>query len=159
MKLTLQRRSHSVAPVSPSRAKGLGYVVDLDPTHRILRITVTTALTDEASWEIHRTVVGLIFKGGPYSVIADLSHVVDFPVSCNTIRALAATAPAVPAGGRRVIVASQPALFGLARMFEMHRDAMGVQLHVVYSMDEAYDLLEVAPQDFTQRLFPEDGTT
>jgi hypothetical protein len=56
-----------------------------------------------------------------------------------------------------VIVASQPALFGLARMFEMHRDAMGVQLHVVYSMHEAYDLLEVAPQDFTQRLFPEDG--
>jgi hypothetical protein len=41
-------------------------------------------------------------------------------------------------------------------MFEQHREAMlGVQLHVVQSMDEAYDLLKVAPQDFSQRVFPE----
>jgi hypothetical protein len=57
------------------------------------------------------------------------------------------------------MVARQPALFGLARMFEMHREAMGVRLQVVHSIDEAYDLLKVSPQDFTQRLFPEDVTT
>jgi hypothetical protein len=41
-------------------------------------------------------------------------------------------------------------------MFEMHREAMGVQLQVVHSLDEAYDLLEVTPEDFTERLFPVD---
>jgi hypothetical protein len=54
------------------------------------------------------------------------------------------------------MVARQPALFGLARMFEMHRDAMGLQLQVVHSMDEAYDLLKVTPQDFSERLYPVD---
>jgi hypothetical protein len=41
-------------------------------------------------------------------------------------------------------------------MFELYRDSMGGQLHVVHSMDEAYDLLKVSPQDFFQRLFPVD---
>jgi hypothetical protein len=40
-------------------------------------------------------------------------------------------------------------------MFEMHRDSMGVQVQVVRSLDEAYDLLGVSPEDFTQRLVPE----
>jgi hypothetical protein len=138
----------------------MDYAVDLDPTHRVLRITVTTALTDEAATDIYHSVARLASRGGPYAVITDFSQVVDFPISANTIRALAATAPPIPLGGRpSVMVARQPALFGLARMFEMHREAMGVQLQVVHSMDEAYDLLKVSPQDFTQRLFPEDVTT
>jgi hypothetical protein len=44
-------------------------------------------------------------------------------------------------------------------MFQLSRDSMGGQLQVVQSMDEAYKLLEVAPRDFRQRLFPEDVTT
>jgi hypothetical protein len=31
---------------------------------------------------------------------------------------------------------------------------MGVEVHVVHSMDEAYELLKVSPEDFTERLFP-----
>jgi hypothetical protein len=41
-------------------------------------------------------------------------------------------------------------------MFELQRDSMGGQLQVVHSLDEAYDLLEVTPEDFTERLFPVD---
>jgi hypothetical protein len=55
------------------------------------------------------------------------------------------------------MVARQPALFGLARMFELHRDSMGLQVQVVHSVDEAYDLLKVRPQDFSLRLFPIDA--
>jgi hypothetical protein len=33
---------------------------------------------------------------------------------------------------------------------------MGGQLKVFRSMEEAYDLLKVTPEDFTQRLSPED---
>lgn len=57
-----------------------------------------------------------------------------------------------------MIVASQPALYGLARMFQLSRDSMGGQLEVVQSLDEAYKVLGVAPRDFCQRLFPEDLT-
>ena len=135
------------------------YAVDLDPMHRVLRVTVRAALTDESATEIYRTVTRLASKGGPYAAIGDISQVVDFPVSCDTVRALAATVPAIPGGRARVIVASQPALYGLARMFQLSRDSMGGQLKVVQSMDEAYALLEVAPHDFCQRIFPEDVTT
>ena len=44
-------------------------------------------------------------------------------------------------------------------MFELSRGSMGGQLRVVQSMDEAYELLQVSPQDFTQRLFPESVAT
>jgi hypothetical protein len=42
-------------------------------------------------------------------------------------------------------------------MFELHRDSMGLQVQVVQSLGEAYELLRVTPQDFTRRLFPEDA--
>jgi hypothetical protein len=135
----------------------MDFAVDLDPTHRVLRVTVTTALTDEACTDTYRAVKRLASRGGPYTgVITDLSQVVDFPVSSDTVRALAATAPAVPAVGPRVIVVKQPALYGLARMFELYRDSIDGQLQIVESMEAAYDLLGVTPQDFTQRLYPED---
>jgi hypothetical protein len=42
-------------------------------------------------------------------------------------------------------------------MFELYRDSMGGNLQsVVPSIDEAYELLKVSPEDFTQRLSPED---
>ena len=102
-------------------------MVDLDPTHRVLRTTVTTAITDESFKEIYRSVARLAATGGPYASIVDLSQVVDFPVSADTIRAFAATGPAVPGGRPRVMVAPRPALYGLARMFELYRDSMNVQ--------------------------------
>jgi hypothetical protein len=135
----------------------MDYVVDLDPTHRVLRITITTALTDEACTNIYRALERLGSQGGPYkAAIVDLTQVVDFPVSAETIRAFAATGQAIPGQGPRVTVASDPALYGLARMFELQRDSMGGNLQtVVRSLDEAYDLLKVTAEDFSERLFPE----
>jgi hypothetical protein len=133
----------------------MDFAIDLDPTHRVLRTTVTTGLTDESLREIYRTVTRLAATGGPYASIVDLSQVVDYPVAAKTIRAFAAAAPAVPGVRPRVMVAPEPTLYGLARMFELHRNSMGVEVQVVRSMDEAYGLLKVRPEDFTQRLFPE----
>ena len=157
-------RTRSVSKMTPSERR-IGdseiedYAVDLDPMHHVLRVTVTAALTDESCIEIYQTVARLASEGGPYAAIGDVSQVMNFPVSCDTVRALAATAPAIPGERARVIVAGQPALYGLARMFQLSRDSMGGQLKVVQSMDEAYELLEVAPRDFCRRIFPEDVTT
>lgn len=137
---------------------GLDYAVDLDPTHRLLRITVATALTDEACRNIYFRIKRLVSRGGPYEgTIFDLSQVVDATVSSDTIRTLALSDPIAPGEGPRVIVASKTALFGLARMFELYRDSSGGKLQtVVQSLDEAYDLLKVTPQEFSVHLFPED---
>jgi hypothetical protein len=134
----------------------MDYVVDLDPKHEVLRITVTTAVTDEAFGDLYRALARFAAEGGPYAGILDFSHIADFPLSSETLKAFAALRPALPAGRPRVVVASKPEIYGLSRMFELHRDAMGVEVHVVRSIEEAYELLEVGPDDFTQRLFPED---
>jgi hypothetical protein len=134
----------------------MDWLIDLDPTHRILRLTVTTTvLTDEGLTDLYRVLGRIASQGGPYSAITDLSEVVNMPVSAKTIRILAENNPAVPSGTARVIVAKQAIAYGLARMFQLSRDEMGGQLHVVHSMDEAYDVLGVNSEDFSQRLFPE----
>jgi len=127
----------------------MDYLIDIDETHHAFRVTVTTAvLTDDELTDMYRVLQRFACKGGPYSAIVDLSQVVHMPVSAKTIRTLAASAPAVPAGTPRVIVAREPIAFGLSRMFELSRDAMGGQLQVVRSMDEAYGLLGVTSGDF-----------
>jgi hypothetical protein len=55
-----------------------------------------------------------------------------------------------------VIVAKKPVIFGLSRMLELFRDSMGGQLQVVHSVEEAYDIVGVRPEDFTERLFPKE---
>jgi hypothetical protein len=134
----------------------MDYVIDLDPTHRVLRCTVTSAFTDVGCTELYRTLKRLASWDGPYAGILDLNQAPAFPISSNTIRVLAALEPAIPAGRPRVIVAAEAVMYGLARMFELIRDSMGGELQVVRSLEEAYDMLGVRPEDFTRRVFPED---
>jgi hypothetical protein len=131
-------------------------LIDLDPTHRVLRFTVTTrVLTEQGLTNLYRLFGRIASQGGPYSAITDLSQVERFPIPTETIRTLAASSPAIAAGTPRVIVAKQDVIYGLSRVFQLSRDSMGGQLHVVRSLDEAYDLLGVNPEDFSQRLLPE----
>jgi len=122
----------------------------------VLRGTVTSAFTDEGCAHLYRTVERLASRVGPYAGILDLTQVPAFPISSNTVRVLAALEPAIPAERRRVIVAREAVMYGLARMFELIRDLMGGQFQVVRSLEDAYDMLGVRPEDFTQRVFPED---
>jgi hypothetical protein len=134
----------------------MDHAVDLDSTHKVLRITVTTtALTDEAFKEMYQSTARFAATGGPYAAIFDLSQVADFRVSSDTIEAFAEGAPAVPSGRLHVMVAPQSVVNGLLPMFELHGESMGVGVQVAHSMDEAYKLLGVRAEDFTQRLFPE----
>src|SRR5262249_24047330 len=124
--------------------------------HLVLRVIVRGTLTDEGSIEVYRNLARFASRGGPYAAITDLSHVVAFRVSADTVRALATNGSAVPGGGPSVIVASNSALYGLARMGELIRDSIGERLLIMRTIAEAYELLKVTPEDFSQRLFPED---
>jgi hypothetical protein len=79
---------------------------------------------------------------------------VDTTVSAQTVRSLAAKAPAVPAGTLRVVVPPNLVVYGQSRMIELLRDGMGGQFQVVRSLDEANALLGVDHDSFIQRLFP-----
>ena len=140
---------------SPKPILFMKYVIDLDPTHQVLRVTVTGTVSDPASQEMYASISHFAATGGPYASILDLSGVTGGRVSTQTIRHLAKKPPAVPVGRPRVVVAPRPEDYGLLHMFELLRGKMGGQLHFVLSVDEAYTMLGVSPEDFSQRLFPE----
>jgi hypothetical protein len=128
-------------------------VIDLDPTHLIVRVTVGKVLTDELSQEIYRTIKRLTSRGGPYAGIFDLSKVEDDRMSPEIVAELV-TDPSIPGERLCAIVARQPALHEHVRMLELTHSWMGGHWELVESMDEAYGILGVRPEDFTERLFP-----
>jgi hypothetical protein len=133
----------------------MDYRIDLDPTHQVLRVTVTAAvLTHDLGEDCYRSAARIASRGGPYAAIWDLSGVTSTTASTDQVRERASSAPAVPAGRTRVVVAKEPVIYGLSRMIELMRDSMGGQLQVVHTLEEAYDLVGARPEHFTQRLFP-----
>ena len=133
----------------------MDYRIDLDPTHSVIRLTVTAeTVTLELGEDAYVRMTQIASRGGPYAAIFDLSGVKRSTIPAEAIRDFAHRAPAVPEGRARVEVAKEPSVYGLARMLQLYRDSMGGQFHVVHSLEEAYDILGVRPEDFTQRLFP-----
>ena len=132
------------------------FEIDLDPTHQVLRVTVTAAVaTHELAEDCYRCVQRIASCGGPYAGIWDLSGVKNTTESTDQIRDRAERDPAIPAGRICVVVAKEPVIYGLSRMVELRRDSMGGQLQVVHTLEEAYDIVGVRPEDITKRLFPE----
>jgi hypothetical protein len=41
-------------------------------------------------------------------------------------------------------------------VFQLIRDFIGDQYRVVHSLEEAYEIVGVRPEDFTQRIFPKE---
>jgi hypothetical protein len=134
----------------------MDYRIDLDPKHQVLRATITAAvLTHELAEDCYRSVALIASRGGPYAAIFDLSGVTSATVSANNVRSRALSLPAVPGDRIRVLVAKEPVVFGVSRMFELSRDSMSGLLQVVHSLEEAYQIVGVRPEDFTKELLPE----
>jgi hypothetical protein len=87
-----------------------------------------------------------------------LRGVTKFEVSSHTVRGLARSAPAIPVGYARVIVAPQAHLYGMMRMFQMLGELTRPDLQVVRTMEEAYQLLRVESPEFTPLPIPEEGS-
>jgi len=51
-----------------------------------------------------------------------------------------------------VVVGTEPVIFELARVFQMCSEAIGSEFQVAYSLEEAYEIVHVHPEDFTECL-------
>ena len=132
----------------------MDYEVDLDPTHSIIRLTVTAkTVTIELAEEIYRHLSEATSQGGPYAAIYDLSAAKKTTLPTELIRSFARRPPSVPMGKKHVVVGTEPVIFGLARMFEMCGEGGGNDaFEVARSLQEAYDIVGVCPEDFTECL-------
>jgi len=53
----------------------MDYRIDLDPTHRVIRLTVTAVVTEELAEACYQSLWFIASRGGPYAAIFDLSGV------------------------------------------------------------------------------------
>jgi hypothetical protein len=89
----------------------------------------------------------LMTTEGPSSVIADLSLIEIEQVPGYFVRSLAWTPSAIPPGKRLILVAPQPVIYGLSRMFHLWRGETSYY-KIVRTREEAYELLDLEAPDF-----------
>jgi len=133
----------------------MSYVIDLDLTQEVLRVTTTGTVAHQECRDRYARLRHFAATGGPYAGIFDISGVTKDELSAEAIRDLAHEPPAVSRPVLRVAVAPRLVDYGMGRMFELWRDGMGGQFQVVRSVDEAYTMLGVIAEGFSRRLFPE----
>jgi hypothetical protein len=136
------------------RGVWMDYQVDLDPAELVIRLTVSAqVVTPELAEDIYACLSRLGSRGGPYAAIYDLSGVTSTTVPTDLVRRYARRAPALPTGRSHVVVGKAPSIYGLARLFQISRESIGIQFEVVHTLEEAYEIIGVRP-NFTRRLFP-----
>ena len=78
-----------------------------------------------------------------------MSGVTSLEVSSQTIRELAKSPPAIPNAARlRVLIATSPPVYGVARMFELQGQDTRPNFHVVSSEKEAFAILGIQEAKF-----------
>jgi hypothetical protein len=125
------------------------YGFEFDATNSVLQGRLEGRVTSEELVEYYRAAVKCARLKQPSSGITDLTGVTAFEASSQTIRELAGTRPVIPNPDLlRVIVASSPDVYGLARMFESHGEATRPNLHVVRTCKEALAIIGVVEPKF-----------
>src|SRR5262249_4927517 len=133
----------------------MDFVIDLDPTHLVLRASITVAVfTEELAGEYYKVVSLVWGHWGRVAALFDFARVTSTTLSPSAIRGFAKRPYPVPGPRHRVAVAKEPAMFGLARMLQLFQDIQGEHFRVVRSLEEAYEMLGVRPEDFTQCVAP-----
>jgi hypothetical protein len=135
----------------------MSFAFDFDPANRILRCRFCGRVTDEEVTNYLRIVGQYVTLTLPRGGITDLSEVVSWEVTTETLLAIARRPPGVPPMGRpRVVLTASSHIFGMARTFEREADIRRSNLHVVRTWKEACALLGV--EKFHFEPLPIEGT-
>jgi len=125
------------------------YSFQFDAANGLLQGRLHGRVTSDELREYYRFAVRCAAQKRPLASITDLTGVTTLDVTPQTIRELAALRPARPDDALlRVIVASSPDVFGMARMFESHGEATRPNLHVVRTCKEALAIVGVPAPRF-----------
>ena len=138
------------------KKSGMHYHIELDPTHSVIRLTVKEqTVSQECAEDFYQRLKQVASEGGPYAAIYDLSIPKDTSIPTDMVRRFAWRPPAIPMGRPHVVVGKAPAIYGLARVFQMCLQFRHGEFEVVHTLEEAYDIVGVRPEDFTVCLLPE----
>jgi hypothetical protein len=118
------------------------YQFDFGPENKIIRVRFSGRVTDEELKTYYREAAAQTKNTRAQAGLIDFSQASSFDVSRETVLELAALEPALAdPKAVRVIVATSPAIYGMARMFELSGEATRPNLHVVRTHEEAWAIL------------------
>lgn len=125
------------------------YRFDFDPKKKIIRARFAGRVTDEELKAYYREAAAQVKSTGAQAGLIDFSKASLLEVSRETVLELAAREPALAdPKATRVIVAASPAIYGMARMFELSGEGTRPNLHVVRTLEEAWAILGVWNPEF-----------
>lgn len=147
----------------------MDYEVDLDPKHSVIRLTVTAETVSlELLEKIYRHLREVTSRGGPYASIYDISAVNWTALPTEIFKSVLPRRPLMPPGRKHVMVGKEPHISRFASLFHMCTESIGEpagfilthvydsgemrEFQVVYSLEEAYDIVGARPEDFTECL-------
>jgi hypothetical protein len=115
-----------------------------DEKNRVLLTTLEGHITEAEFEEFYNIVPLYAARMKPLGGIIDFSGVTRLDVRMEKVRSFAFAPPALRNSNLpRVIVAPDPAVYGLARMFQTLSEQTRPLLYVVHSMKEAYEELRL----------------
>ena len=126
----------------------MGFYMEFDAKHNILRFTLEGEVTDAHLRDAYANAAKQIAARGPSPGIWDMSRVTKSQISADTIRDLANKPPVIPRGFMRIIVAPKDAHYGMMRMFQILGETTRPDMQVVRTLQEAYDLLQIDSPEF-----------
>lgn len=127
----------------------MSYYFEFDATNKILRCKFEGRVGDEELKKYDQEAREVAVVTNPRAGVVDLSGVTEFAVTRKTIVQLAEKSPAIPdPDSPRVLIAPAPAVYGMARMFEMEAEGTRRNLHVVRTEQEAWAILGVPEPRF-----------
>ena len=125
------------------------YRIVYDPTNRIILARFEGRVTDDELKEVYGLGQAQAARIDPHAGITDFSDVTTVAFSPETIHELAASTPILRDPSRPVVfVAPTPDAFMMAWMFELRGAETRPNLHVVRTLEEAYEVLDVREPQF-----------
>ena len=110
----------------------MAFVMEFDSKNNILRGTLEGQVIDAILLQAYPMAADYVASHGSGRAIANFSAVTKFEVSGNAIRELARSAPAIPAGHMRIVVAPVDSMYGMVRMFQILTELTRPDLHAVH---------------------------
>lgn len=119
-----------------------------DSNHKILLVRFGRAVTRQALESMVRAAREFAAVHGNCDGIVDFSAVEKLDIDVAYLRAYGGS-PRVMTGAKRILVAPNDEMFGVARLYGLHQStSQGEEPMVVRDLQEAYDLLGLKDPDF-----------
>lgn len=115
---------------------------EIDPQHRLVTSRLWGAVTDQEVFDHNSRLRGDPRFNPTYQQLTDLTGVTEIGVSTGTINETSLDQFFAP-GTRRAIVATDDAVFGMARMFALRAESVGQTIQVFRDEQQARDWLGI----------------